>query len=92
MMTPVHDIWPGVAAGAGIALASTLPTGLVVRRLPSVIKSRDFLRLMVICEGMKWLLTAVMTGWLLSYFSALGMVVGFAVTYFGSYLGCFLIK
>ena len=92
VLSPFRDSWRSVAAGAGIALVSTLTIGLILRRRPMVIKNKDFLRLMIICEGAKWLMTAVTTAWFLHYFSALGLVTGFAVTYLGSYAGCFLIK
>lgn len=91
-ITPFYDNWPSVASGAGIALISTLPATFAVRRMPDVIRSKDFLRIMVICEGMKWMLTAVVTIGFLSRFSAPGMVVGFIVTYLGGYAGYFLIK
>ncbi len=92
ILSPFRDSWQSVTAGATVALASTLAAGFVIRGMPAVIKNKDFLRLVIILEGVKWLMTTVTTAWFLQYFSALGLVAGFAVTYIGSYAGCFLIK
>lgn len=92
VITPFYDNWPSVTAGAGIALISSLPAAFAVRRMPDVIKSKDFLLVMVICEVAKWLLATVVTIGFLNWFSTPGMVAGFIVTYLGGYAGCFLIK
>lgn len=91
-LTPYQDAWQAVAAGALTALIATLPAWFIVRRMPAVIKGRDFFIVMVVCEAGKWLLTAIMTIIFLHYFHAFGIVIGFIVTYVGAYVGTMFMK
>lgn len=85
LLTPYGSEWQSFLAGGGISIAATLPAWLIFRRMPEVVKGRTFFFAMVVSEVAKWLVAIAITTVLLQYFSALGIVVGFIITYVGSY-------
>ncbi len=72
-----------VVGGAGIAIFATIASLVLFRRMPTVLASKKFYRLIWINEGLKWIVVISVSILLLPYVEPLGMLIGFMITYSG---------
>lgn len=81
-----HHFVLSIGAGALMSILITMMIWLIIRRAPVVLRARTFYTLMWICEIIKWLMVMVLTTiFIRMRLEALGLVLGFALTYLGGY-------
>lgn len=75
-----------VLMGGLIAWLASVIVFLFVRRLPDKLNAQQFYIVMIIAELLKWLSVIGFTILFVRYFSALGLIGGFAIVYVVSYM------
>ncbi len=92
--SPYRDYLLSVVAGATISWATAMATYLMFRRMPEVIRRKDFYKMMVVCEVTKWLVLIVLTIFIITTLDirGFGLVMGFGLTYLGSHFLIFIMK
>lgn len=89
----VPAYWKSVLAGTSISLIATCAIKLMLSRMPTVIRSREFYGMMIVSEVVKWLVVIILTIiYLKINLNALGIVFGFSITYIISYMLTWLRK
>lgn len=82
----VPEGWKSILAGSSISILTSCAIKLMWRRIPVVVRPYDFYGAMIISEVVKWLIViALATLYLKMKFSALGILLGFSITYIFSY-------
>lgn len=86
LLTNYQQLALSIASGSLVGVLTTAVIWILMRRAPIVLRARVFYALMWICEIIKWLVvTILMAVFLKLRLDALGLVLGFSVTYVGGY-------